>query len=674
MLKNKLIKKLAFAVTVCSLANVFSFGMTAMADAPAYDGVICAYDFNDAALPEGFDSTMFEVQNGALKALNTGSGFTLSNLPKDVSVEFKVKPLENSAIPSINVEIGNAAISYEDANFRGNAQGKSWDDVIRMKSKVTGASVANVWADGKQSRPKGSFFPDTENGHTLKYVSRDNVHSLYIDGVLTLTGECKGKLSAYNFSFNVGSLSDHGVYLDDIVVKDGSVPYSYNFDDNKLPAEFDSTKFSAENGMLKANGAGSKVTFAAVPKNCVVEFKLKPISTEALAEFSLGFGNISFSYDNYGSVNSGSDSIVVYERVDSWSQLQKVWANGQGGRPSGSFFPANTDGHTLRAVSYGNTYSVYIDDTQMFTGTENAGEMSAYNVIFEASGAMYLDDVVVRESEAPYSYNFNDGKLPAKFDATMFTAENGMLKANGANSVVKFADLSENYSIEFKIKPLDGAVIPRFYVDFGNAEASYVEEHSTAPSSDNRLLMYNRNTWGTIGSWWANGSGAPKGDLFPDTNGYKLKFVVKDNMHSVYVNDVPRINQECTDEPKEGNNHITFGISSKAATGMYIDDIEIKLLDFVPEFKVAVSVDAQNTKTCNVTMKNIDTSNEVIFAAYKGDVLVGAEIRACANESETFTSTSDIDKIKVMIWDGIDTMEPMYDAITVLSGEWTVTE
>ena len=247
MLKNKLIKKLAFAVTVCSLANVFSFGMTAMADAPAYDGVICAYDFNDAALPEGFDSTMFEVQNGALKALNTGSGFTLSNLPKDVSVEFKVKPLENSEIPSINVEIGNAAISYEDANFRGNAQGASWDDVIRMKSKVTGASVANVWADGKQSRPKGSFFPDTENGHTLKYVSRDNVHSLYIDGVLTLTGECQGKLSAYNFSFNVGSLSDHGVYLDDIVVKDGSVPYSYNFDDNKLPAEFDSTKFSAEN-------------------------------------------------------------------------------------------------------------------------------------------------------------------------------------------------------------------------------------------------------------------------------------------------------------------------------------------------------------------------------------------------------------------------------------------
>lgn len=665
MFKTKLIKKLALVVTICSLANVFSFGTGVLA--ADEDNGVTTYNFDDGVLPEGLDSTMFTVENGMLKVNDKDSVFAVGDMSANYSIEFKIKPFADNVEKAFNLHFGNATIYYDGAN----GQNSSWDDAVTLKKRADGSQISKLWA-------KGSYFPDRTNGHTVKAVVNSNMHSFYIDGSLIISGECTEAASSNDISFSLASFATDGVYLDDIVITKmadsaeittSGALYAYNFNDGVLPARFDSSLFSVENQMLKMTNPSSSFSFTNVPKHSSMELKLKPVDGTVIPKFSLNFGNLSISYDNWASVNgSGSDKIVVYERIG-WSTLTTLWADGGGGRPTGSFFPAANGIHTIKVITYGDNHKLYLNDVCVLN-QEYSGKMNSYDLSFMLSKSaaydVYIDDIIVKDSTEPYNYNFDDGVLPEEFDSNNFAVVDKMLYVRGVDSVINFDEMSKNCSFEFKVKPETGSYIPAFYVEWGNSQISYIN-NAIAYAGNDVIRVYNRTDWSVAKKEVWN---SPSGNFLPSADGHTLKFVAKDNIHSIYIDGVLKHESEITGELSAYN--IKLGVTDYAgtATSFYLDDIKVNLLDLVPEFTVAVSADG-DTKTCNVTLKNIDDENKVIFAGYKGGILVDAQVKDCTNDSEVFTTAADIDKIKVMLWSGTKALTPLYDSIDITQSEWT---
>lgn len=171
--------------------------------------VIHHYNFNNGHLPAEFDAKNFSVVNNQLKANGAESKFSFFAMPKDCSIEFKIRPVENERIPKFNVQIGNGSFTYYDNN----SENSTWSDRFFLYNSVTwGDAVSSKWANG-------TFFPDTKNGHTLRFEADGDTHSMYIDNTLIFSGECVGTSDSYDVIFTINEDAKNGLYLDDITVK-----------------------------------------------------------------------------------------------------------------------------------------------------------------------------------------------------------------------------------------------------------------------------------------------------------------------------------------------------------------------------------------------------------------------------------------------------------------------
>jgi len=170
--------------------------------------VIYSFDFDNGKLPEEFDGKTLSVENGMLKVAG-GEGFTFSGMHRNCSVEFKIIPAENDSVPQFSVQTGNGSFTFYDNN----RQNSSWSDKISLYNSITwGNAVSTAWANG-------TFFGNSQNGYTVKCVSKDENISLYINGSRVLTGKCAGNADDYKVIFSAGSNAENGIYLDDITVE-----------------------------------------------------------------------------------------------------------------------------------------------------------------------------------------------------------------------------------------------------------------------------------------------------------------------------------------------------------------------------------------------------------------------------------------------------------------------
>lgn len=678
MKNNKFLKKISFAAALCLVVNAVSLGF-GVVSASATENDTTTYNFNDGVLPSIFDANAFSVENNMLKANSNLSGFIIDNLSKNYVVEFKMKPLEGETEQAFGMSFGNVNIFFDGAN----GKDSSWSDSLTLKKRKDGTQLNKIWG-------KKGYFPDRTNGHTLKVEVIGSIHNFYIDNNLILTSDCSEAASTNCFDFGLSkNVATAGVYLDDIIITkkedteeeaaSGSL-FAYDFNDGKLPARFNSAQFSVENKMLKANGPGSEFAFSDVPKNSTVEFDIKPFDGSNIPGFSLQIGNTSITYNpNMVNPSKGwNDEIVLYNRV-TWDSSEeiRIWADGKAGRPSGNFFPSAA-GYKIKVVSYGDTHTLYIDNLKVASGEFTGKLSSAYNLSFIVTSAintgLYADNLVVKDSSLPYNYDFNNGVLPTVFDSENFAVSDGMLYVRGANAKFTLGDLSNNSSVEFKIKPLEGEAIPQFSLEIGKGYISYADNNSQNNTWNDAFNFYNRINWENSEAKhvYADGKGGlPKGSFFPSSDGHIVKFVAKDSTHSLYIDDKLIVSGELSGESV--NKNIIFTVSKNAATGFYIDDFKVKLSDYEPEFNAAVSI-SDTAKTCNVNIKNIENENVIIFAAYKGDKLVDVQFKNCENDIESFTLAADIDSIKVMLWKGIDNIVPVYDAIFLPQASWISAE
>ena len=526
-----------------------------------------SYNFNDGKLPEGFDSAQFTVEDGKLKANGASSSFTLANVPDNSSFEFKIKALDGAYIPTFNLQFGSLDAGYFDNYYRYNG-GK---ERFALKDRTSRIDLGEIWAE----KPYNLTFMPKESEHTIKAVVKNSVHRMYIDGALIFEKEYTGgEQNSTVFSLREDAVS--GVYIDDIVLKEftgnlediGST-YSYNFDNGTLPEGFDSTMFTAENGKLRANGASSSFTLANVPDNNSFEFKIKALDDAYIPTFAMQFGGMAVKYfDNYYRYNGGSDKFSLSDRT-TWTGIEDIWANSS----KKVFLPKESE-HTVKTVVEGTKHSLYIDGTLIFekeyTGTKKNSVV--FSLASDAVSGVYVDDVVlkslaVQTDNSTYSYNFDDGTLPEGFDSTMFTAENGKLKANGASSYFTLANVPENNSLEFKIKALDDAYVPIFTLQFGGLAAAYADNCYHYSGKD-VIKLSDRKSWTAIKEIWAE---KPFNNTFlPKESEHTVKAIVKGTTHSLYIDDTLIFEEEYTGEKQ---NSIVFSLSKNAVSGVYIDDI-----------------------------------------------------------------------------------------------------
>ena len=69
-----------------------------------------------------------------------------------------------------------------------------------------------------------------------------------------------------------------------------------------------------------------------------------------------------------------------------------------------------------------------------------------------------------------------------------------------------------------------------------------------------------------------------------------------------------------------------------------------------------------NYTLCNVNINGATAPCRVILAAYNGNKLVSAEARNYSTEKESFAVVGDFDMVKVMVWNGLDGMEPISES------------
>ena len=370
------------------------------------------------------------------------------------------------------------------------------------------------------------------------------------------------------------------------VVDDAPILGSYNFDDGELPANFSSFNFKVEDGKLRAFGKWSKFSFADMPRNCSIEFKIKPIENRIIPRFYVKLrDDATFYYNN----NS-----VISEDPSSQFILMSSSDNQQKGNDSVSetnhFKPGNE--YTLKYFAQDNEYGVYLNGEQIISASyePQSGEIKSgmeFALMCEDNTVgiidFYLDDIVVRgkasaldiPSDAMYAYNFEDGRLPNGFNATDYSIEDGELKINSKICTFSFPGLAKDSSIEFRIKPIEGFVIPHFNVLVGNGSFSYTANYCQNPSWDDRFVVYNAETWGShVGSVYA-------GDTYfsEKQRGHKVRVVAEGDTHSLYIDDNEILSAECpVKDGKEGYD-LTFTLTGKDQfenVGFYLDDIVVK--------------------------------------------------------------------------------------------------
>ena len=368
--------------------------------------------------------------------------------------------------------------------------------------------------------------------------------------------------------------------------EDMPVLSSYNFDDGQLPASFSSYTFKVEEGELRVFGKWSKFSFSDIPRNCSLEFKIKPIENRIIPRFYVKLRDEAiFYYSNNALV--GGDTSSQFYLVSASDNQQK----GESFKSDTNILSAGGE-YTVKYVAQGSDYSVYLDGEQIISasyetesGVLNSGVEFGCMPEDDTEGIIgfYLDDVVVSgkssELDVPvdslYACNFENGQLPNGFNAEKYSIENGECFINGKACTFSYSGLSRDCSLEFRIKPKDNYVIPNFNVLIGNGSFTYVANYAENPDWDDRLVMYNAETWGEyVSEKWA------KDTFFVEKQrGHKIKFVAEGDLHSLYMDDVLMLSAECPIiEEKEGYD-ITFTLTGKDKfdnVGFYLDDIVVK--------------------------------------------------------------------------------------------------
>ena len=422
MFQTKFIKGFALVVALCSVVNAFSFGVTAS------DDVIYAFNFDEGQQQTDiFSDTMFTIENKKLRTIAAESSFTLPNVTKNSTLEFKLKSAVNEAIPKFNVNLGNTSITYVN-DYRVNS---AWDDKISMYNRVTwGAAVSTAWANGEGDIPADTFFPENGKEYMLRLDSYENKHDLYIDGVLVISGDCVGTLDSYNAEIVIYNAAK-GVYIDDITVKEltkapeSPIPgwgdtgntegdqsgnqsdeteetgntYIYTFDDGNLPKEFSSDYYNVEDGRLKIISGNGSFTLKDVPRNGSIEFRIEAAAGGVIPNLTLTLKTCDLSYTaNYVQDKTWDDVFSLRNTENSWSQIAEAWASAD------TFFPEKDGGHIVKFIADGNTYSLYIDNVQKLSAEcPTVSDNQSFDLRFlhsDKNGAIknvgfYLDDIMV---------------------------------------------------------------------------------------------------------------------------------------------------------------------------------------------------------------------------------------------------------------------------------------
>ncbi|MBP3360181.1 MAG: hypothetical protein J6N52_04960 [Clostridia bacterium] len=410
MLQNKVINKIVAATLLCFVLNCFSCCVPVLGDSD------CSFNFDDGTLDEKiFSNEMFAVENKKIKAITSESSFSIPDIKKNSSIEFKLKPTESGYIPKFNVKIGNASVSY----INDNRISSSWNDKISLYNRVTGGNaVSSVFADGTGNTPEGTFFPDKGEEYTIRFDSYENIHYFFINGNLIVSGACEGILNEYNAEVILYGAADK-VYIDDITVKElkskpntgggsfeedtetdivGST-YLYTFDDGLLPKEFSSDNFCVEDGRLKTISPNGSFTLKDLHRNGYVEFNIEAAADCTIPDLTFSLRNGELAYTSNAAVDKAWDDVFKLRNAeDNWSQIAELWNSGKG-----SFFPEKDGGYTIKYMVDGDTYSLFIDGVLKMSAdcpTVSSKQSFDMTIIYGdgkgaiKNGIFYLDDIV----------------------------------------------------------------------------------------------------------------------------------------------------------------------------------------------------------------------------------------------------------------------------------------
>lgn len=173
-------------------------------------------------------------------------------------------------------------------------------------------------------------------------------------------------------------------------------------------------------------------------------------------------------------------------------------------------------------------------------------------------------------------YDFNDGQLPALFSSYTFKAEDGRVRAFGKWSKMVFTDIPCNCSLEFKIKPIENRIIPRFYVKLRD-EAVFCYSNNSLVGGDDSSKFYLMSASENL----------QKGTEYKeDTNilgyggEYTIKCEAKGNNYSLYLNGEQIISESY--EPISGtiNSGIEFCCfpedNTEGIIDFYLDDVILR--------------------------------------------------------------------------------------------------
>ena len=75
----------------------------------------------------------------------------------------------------------------------------------------------------------------------------------------------------------------------------------------------------------------------------------------------------------------------------------------------------------------------------------------------------------------------------------------------------------------------------------------------------------------------------------------------------------------------------------------------------------------------NIFAKSINiASGKIIVGGYENGRLVSLSVKNYSSDNETFELNGDIDTVKVMAWDGFDSLKPLTEAEVIPKTEWIV--
>lgn len=493
MFHNRRIKNIASAVglIICLLAS--SIGQGVYAADKEQD--IYSYDFEDGALPSGFNVYDFRAENGKLKVIGKWAQITYSDISKDCSVEFKIQGIENRIIPNFTVTLrDDAKFCYINNSVTSNEK----TDKFILESVADGIK-------GEYSSEKMILSPEKE--HSLKFSAKGNKYEMSLDGKTVISTEYELKSDSSNFpvSFALTAADNTagviGFYMDDYKIKGtesaavneefeapANAIYAYDFNNGELPNIFDASDFKVEKGKLRVVGSAAEINLPNVPKDCTLEFTLKPISGCIVPKFYVNFRGVSdFYYNNKAVMSEYNTSQIALVNEEDW----KMRGNDSWSTVKPHF--SDIKEYKLKYIADGTHYEMYIDNNQIIDATYDDGaKKSKYPVRIIVSPdkgtvgtiGFYLDNIVVtplevKETESDETAN----------DIAKVVPESWMVsKGEGGRNYAKF-------DINFKV-PV-GIAVNSFWITV-NGKYSELVKIDTIKGETEKVLPVTLRYYGDI--------------------------------------------------------------------------------------------------------------------------------------------------------------------------------